>query len=350
MNSSNNQYAATFFKKKEAIIPKASYMKLQQNYSTSDNTLHIFVENNDDFEFYKPGITYVFRDYKTIPYSMEGKRNVIDGYLEIDWNKYKRHKILFFADKDYDDILNNTEVSSSNFFYTKYYSIENYLVNEDVFKIILDRFFTRMDLRVKNKLIEKFKFSYKIFVQQIKALTSFILIDRESAKKLDLDELKMTDFLLADSMNLFEIKLLKKDQYHSITRNPHKSSDLKKLIRKHTIKEILAKKCNGDINIFTFANVIKKRSLLNSITTSQIYTRGKYDFWFLYEMINTADKAIKSIYSEDSIEVTEQNPMPHKRTVINDTNIFDLLAPKIQIPHDVKYFLNLNHAMANGNN
>jgi hypothetical protein len=343
-------YSDVFFAKKDSIIPKASYIKLQQYYVPQKSAVHLFVENDDDFEFYRTTINYVYRDYETYHYPMQGKKNLKDGYKEIDWKKFNRAKVLFFADKDYDDILNIERLEESNFFYTKYYSIENYLVSSEVFDIVLNRFFTPIDDSTKEKLHKLYNVAYASFIEKMRTLTSFILIDREKSKRADLDEFKMSYFIHFEAMEYMEKKLISNFSYHKIIRDSKSTPLQKNLLRNMSIKEILAKKCNADEEIFTFNEIMAKKRVIAAIGNHKIFVRGKYDLWFFLEIIKSTDKAIKRIYDSGGRKVTDKEPLPKKKIDISDKNIFDLLCSKVLHPVDVKTFLMNNYNSLNGHN
>lgn len=340
----------TFFAKKSAIIPRAKYLELKQYYSAKETTVHLFVEDEDDFEFYRTVVNHIYYNYKVLHYPMKGKQNVKDVYELINWSIFQRGKVLFFVDKDYDDILPTKTTTAINFFYTKHYSIENYIVTEEVFNIILDRFYVnKVEENLKHKLLEIYRKSYHHFVIKMRTLTWFILIDREKSRKAVLDNLKLGQFIHFDKMEYIEKKLIPKLRFERIMRSSRNSSE-KYYIRDISVKEMLSDKCGADSSLFTFQNIMEKRNLICDISNHKSFIRGKYDLWFLLELLKTVDKRIEFIYEKDKIPVTQENPMPRKKVEISNLNVFDFVCSKMDYPDDVKSFLLTNFNSLNGNN
>lgn len=343
--------AESFFERKSSILPEAKNIELKQQYFKTGKNVHLFVENGDDYEFYRSCVMHVYYEYKLFCYSMEGKQNVKDAYKIIDVDKYESGRVLFFVDKDYDDILKISQIVATNFFYTRHYSIENYLVTEEVFLIILDRFYVnKINDTVKEKLLQAYCEAYSRFVIKIRTLTWFILIDREKSKKAVLDKLKLELFIHFEKMIFYEKKLIRPDLYDKIIQNNKRRIKEQNYIRKESIKDVLSLKCEADPEQFTFTNIMEKRALISTISNQKSFIRGKYDLWFLTEILKTVEKKIEEIYNEENIIVDQNNPIPRRKVEINHLTIFDLVCSKMIYPQDVKDFLTTNYKTINGNN
>jgi hypothetical protein len=342
MNSSNKKkYKDIFFEKKKSIVPRANYLKLEQTYNNAQKIVHGYFENLDDFEFYRTAITYNYHGYKLKEYLQEGKQNVIDGYREVDWDKYQKSLVLFFADKDYDDFITVDKVDSVNFFYTKWYSIENYLVTEEAFEVVLKNFFTHMTPQIIKLLLSLFNVAQKQFHVQIKSITRFILIFRRLKKELDLDKIIMPDFIVLNRMNYMEKKLVTENTYRQITRDPTVPHLQKSLVRSASIKEILVAKCKADAELINFTNILFSHKMLYDVKEPKIYVRGKYELWFFTELINTVENAVDQIYIEQRIDETTY-PKPSKKIAVTNANAFHLIASKLSYPPELDSFLNVN--------
>lgn len=343
--------AESFFERKSSILPEAKNIALKQQYVKTGKNVHLFVENDDDFEFYRSCVMHVYYEYKLFCYSMEGKQNVKDAYEIIDIDGYESGRVLFFVDKDYDDILGIHQIVASNFFYTNHYSIENYLVTEEVFSIILDRYYVNtINDNLKDKLLKIFRESYNSFVIKIRTFTWFILIDREKSKKAILDNFKLDIFIHLEKMVFYEKKLIPTVRYDNIMQIDERRKKEKNFIRQYSIKDVLSLKCDADPAQFTFANIMDKRELLSTISNHKSFIRGKYDLWFLLEILKTVEKKIEEIYNQNNIIVDQINAIPRRKIEINQLNIFDLVCPKMAYPEDVEIFLTTNYKTLNGNN
>jgi hypothetical protein len=101
-----------------------------QQYKSTDNSIHIFHEGKDDPSFYS---NYLERGrlkrQRVYYYLFNNKKGVYFHYEKINWLKFKKNRLLFFVDKDLDDILEIKYPHDQNIFVTKYYTIENYLIS-----------------------------------------------------------------------------------------------------------------------------------------------------------------------------------------------------------------------------
>lgn len=346
---SRPDFKEAFFEKKESIVVRSSYMKLQQAYKKNEKSVFIFVENSDDFEFYRYSIAYIYRDYLIVKYFMLGKSNVLDMFHEIDWVKFQESRLLFFADKDYDDLIKVKMVSATNFFYTKHYSIENYVVSTETLSIVLERYFISMNDIIKNKLLTNFELAHNKFMSQVKTFTKFILLDREGPRKANLDEFKMSYFMRVEATELIHKKLVSSLLFDRIRGNTKASVSEKTSIRKESILDILKSRCEFQINDVTFNKLMQKLKLLNSIKNQKSYIRGKYELWFFIEFIKSIDHGIAKVYHADANGELAQYPRPHKKNFdILANNVFDFICPKMAHSDDIVIFLKKNFLKLNG--
>jgi hypothetical protein len=340
-----------FFQKKQAIVPRASNIRLQQIYKKTEKEVHVFVEDQDDYEFFRVALKIIYTGYEVYPYYQKGKKNVIDAYNEINWKRFDKSKVLFFIDKDYDDILNRTQIKDQNIFITKYYSIENYLVNLESLEIILKRFHGFEEGDLLNKVMEYFNTSYDTFADFMETITPFILIYRKEDSHLKLDCLKLHLFFHFNDMMLIRKRYMSPPNYRRIKINVNSTIKEKNEVRKLTILEILCKHCEADPEIFQFDQLIKNKKKLQNIVVSKNYIRGKYELWFLLQFFSHLDAGLKRWFNDKSTRhmFGDKNSWPKRKTELNTSNIFDMLSSKITIPQDIHNFLTQNYNNLNAN-
>ncbi|SDG59694.1 Protein of unknown function [Pedobacter terrae] len=338
-----------FFDKKFKILPRASNLSLKQAYSRSGNDLHVYVEDRDDFEFYRTWIKYIYRDYLIKPYYQKGKSNVLKAYKEVDWSKYSKSKVLFFMDKDYDDVLKREIDNDENIFYTKYYSIENYLINNEALEIIFTNFHNIDTEKIMSFLIDEFNKSYDIFVKFIDAITPFILIYRETQAHLVLKDLKLPSFVSFFDLELVYKRYAEKYDHQRITKAASSTKREKASLRELTLLSSLNKQCEADISHFKFSKLMSFKKKLKAINDPKIYIRGKFELWFLLQYLDNIEKALYKQFAKPNKEALFGNKVsyPKRKTVLNESNIFDILANKLTMPQDISDFLNNNYNKVN---
>jgi hypothetical protein len=342
-------FVDSFLARRDSIIPQTGVLKLMQKYSSHKKEVHIFVEDEDDYIFYQIPLKHFYVDYKIIPYFQKGKKNVLDAYQNIDWTNYIKEKVLFFIDKDFDDFLGLDNKLDSNVFVTEYYSIENYLVTLEVFEIILKRFFGVQEQVLIDGFLDKINIAHCNFKENLKSIISLILIYRKESKHIDLDKVKLSNYFYLLGLDFYKKKYLCIQDFNQIMRNPSSTkTDRVKVKNIKTLTHIISE-CVEDPSVYNYIKLFQNRKVLEGCVSQKKYIRGKYEFWFLFEMLTNIEQEIKKmnekIRSKNVLIANEcdKKPLYKKRTDINANNIFDIFPPRIKIPNDIKSFLEQNY-------
>lgn len=107
----------------------STFHKFLTNYDPSTDRVFAFVEGEADEPFYRAQIQKYVPDQRLIYiYNCDGKKNVCDLYAEVVKKYPKCERVLFFLDKDVDDIVGAPWPADPRIFVTECYSIENYVV------------------------------------------------------------------------------------------------------------------------------------------------------------------------------------------------------------------------------
>lgn len=337
-----------FFKKKSSIIPRAGYFKLKQKYSEKKNEVYIFVEDEDDYVFYSISIRQVYQKFKIIPFFQKGKKNVLKAYKEIDWSNFNKSKVLFFVDKDFDDLIKKTVAQHDNLFITKFYSIENYLVNTEVFEIILERIFKGVDSGVISVFMEKISNAHKRFGNAISPIISLILIYRKADEHMDLNKINLSDYFYFDNFKFKRKRVLSESECNRIKQDQNTTpAERIKITHINTLNSII-EKCVEKPELYNFFKLIEIRRELSAIKEKKKYIRGKYELWLLFEIIKEIGYESKKINNKirafnDKVEnERDKKQIIKKRIELNSNNIFDILPGKIDTPTDILEFLSTN--------
>jgi hypothetical protein len=106
--------------------------KFLTNYDPNSDRIFAFVEGDADEVFYRAQIQKYIPDQRSIyVYNCEGKRGVSNAYEDIIKRYPHCKKVLFFLDKDVDDIVSVPWPSEPRIFVTECYSVENYIVSRE---------------------------------------------------------------------------------------------------------------------------------------------------------------------------------------------------------------------------
>lgn len=285
------------------------YTTFLQQYSKNNSAIHIFHEGKDDPSFYGNFLhSKVKKSQKIFYYQSKNKDKVYENYKKLNWSSYSRKRVLFFVDKDFQDILNISYPIDSNIFVTSYYSIENYLVDKYVFSRSL-RELIGLDNEKSNSTISKqFIFGLKTFYNASLLLTAYILYHKKLGNPINLQNITISDMFRID--NDFVVK--------------RKSKILSLLDRKTGVSTINASKAIREL-----INELKK------INNPKKYTRGKFELSYMISCLNM---------TPDILNVGKvQGEKKYKCCVsISNGNAIQILAPRIKQPKEMKEFLDRN--------
>lgn len=307
--------------------PESNFIKFLQQYKFQGKTLHFFFEGPDDQSFYVNFIQQIFPvEYRFFYYLCHGKEQVFTNHQEIDWTKYNKSRVLFFTDKDVDDLAAKQYPKDSNIFETKYYSMENYLVNEDILERFL-REICKLDQEdLIDRLKEQFNRQLEVFAHLILSISAWIVYHRKHQHKMNLGNVDLSNLFTIN--NDFEISKKIDPKYNSTL---HYLEQITKLQSPQPIwKEI--------------TQIARK---LNDLDNHKKFVRGKFEIWFLYAFCR---KVIHHFIPElnKKIKIQNQQGIPKQEIYkihieLKEQNILEITAPRLVVPEDLKQFL-LDHA------
>jgi len=283
------------------------YTKFLQQYKFGDSGLHIFYEGKDDPSFYSNYIErYRSKKQRVYYYRANNKKSVYHNYSQVDWNKYKKNRVLFLVDKDFRDILNETYPDETNIFETKYYSIENYLVTKSMFARSLRELLSIDDDKTINKITREFIIQLNNFHKEIMPIIALILYFRESNLNANLNQI--------DLSQVFEFK--------------------EKVKRKRNIKEFLEKSMDVP-NEAPWKDVLRHIRSLKEIDNSKYFVRGKFEMWFFVKFLNSLPEIL-------NCDRKKGEPKYKLNVNISESTFVQVLAPRLRIPTELKVFLDEN--------
>jgi hypothetical protein len=290
-------------KSRDSDITVLQYFLL--HFKRKEKCIHAFFEGRDDPSFYTNYFennlpkNYVFKIYKC-----NNKKSVYYIYHQLKARNVPKELSLYFVDKDLSDYLGEEWDRDVNIFTTKYYSIENYMVNKTVLKRILIELYgiNESDATIEF-ILENFEIQLNRFYKLFIPLYAYIIL-----KKLEGYQ------ILFNNINLHKIFLFNDK---AVIKKDHSGKQKIKLINQV---------CS--IN----ATSIKKnefRKLINVLKSNnpKTYIRGKFELWFLVLFV-------KNIFI-----LLTNNGMNYKTKIeLGKNNATEILGPRVKQPKELKYF------------
>jgi Protein of unknown function (DUF4435) len=165
----------------EARTPTAIFHQLRlAYYGSRDSEIFLFVEGEEDRVYYLTLVSkYRNMDHIEV-YVCNGKAGVLALHelsrIEFGVN----HRMLFFVDRDYDELLGLNRGKASNLYTTDGYSCENGLVSEEAIRVLwrLHTPYRRNDARL-GELLRSYSSGHQRFVRIMRPLMAWSLSARE---------------------------------------------------------------------------------------------------------------------------------------------------------------------------
>ena len=187
----------TLLEARVAVELQTALITLKSQYRNDKNKIWIVVEGKNDPDYYLNTIIHLIpRDWQVITIEAGNKKNVITVYKAIDWKNYSQKKILFFVDRDLSDFINDIDVSSTNFYVTDGYSIENSFITDEVMFRVLGELLGLYNLtsHEREAICELFKTSRHVFIKNMLIVMSIILcIEKHEIKTKGLNNIDIRD-------------------------------------------------------------------------------------------------------------------------------------------------------------
>jgi hypothetical protein len=277
----------------KAKSTNTTYLKLLQRYKFNNNLKYLIFEGFDDQSFY---LSHFPSNLEYDSFISNGKKKSIDLYESIDWNTYSKSRILFFIDRDFDRILNLPIPGDHNIYETTYYSIENYVVNENMLRRILRELFHFYETDEINRIISLFQSALNSFKENIKPIITWILLVKSKGQKPNLNGIDLSRFYNVDNNLNFIISKINKTQ------------NLEVLTQVKTPAFALSEYRN-------FAHIVA------ALPDYKLYLRGKFELWFFLKFLNSIHPYLNQLGHKKSL-----------KTNLSQTNAIEVLGPRTTCP------------------
>lgn len=288
--------------------PVVAFHKFLIHYDPRNQSVHAFVEGAPDRAFYR---TYLddFVSAGTLRfYNCEGKAEVYGTYKKVTERFPACQRVLFFVDKDVDDITGQHWPVDPRIYVTDVYAIENYVVcREAVGRFLADFVRVRKLDFDFGPVLERFDEELSRFHRAILPLMAWIVAVRRSGGRPILKDVSVAKFInLAD---------------HSVVRKGFCLAYLRRVTGVNAPDTTWRQTRRTCVEL--------KRS------NPKRYVRGKFEAWFLLEFVKRllAELGRLSKQSGGSISVS---------TSLYESNLVEILVRGVPIPASLESFLNFH--------
>ena len=280
----------------------------------SPTSLHIFVEGDNDSSFYRNFFIPYREKFNTLKfYDCGGKHQVYETRHKIMARKdppvwSNTMVLLYFVDKDLSDLLQEDHPIGTDIFVTDYYSVENYLVSEEMLEIIwtdLFNFYGNSEPEFP-PVREKFQEELQRFYDYIRPVMIWIIHHKKNRVRFRFHDIKLHElFEVNESLELRCIE-----------------GDVQSLIAK------LDRSCN----LMTTTQCLEEEKDILELNP-KTYIRGKFEVWFFLQFLKALEKSIKDM----GIEIRVQQGLLKEKVIVQS------LGPRLNsIPKSLSKFLERN--------
>ncbi len=290
--------------------PVTALHKFLTNYDPQSDRTHAFVEGAPDVVFYRSFLERRVSSDDLRMYNCEGKPNVYETFRKVVERFPSCRRVMFFVDKDIDDITGESLPADPRIYVTETYSVENYLVSkESVNRYLLDFVKIRRVTFDLTPIVNQFDDELKKFYNAVLPIIGWIVTVRRSGQRPMLTGIAINKMFSMSGSGVVRVKHSHVCNYMTKTTGVQFSPKSWRLV-KRTCAEL-------------------KRQ------DPKRYVRGKFEAWFFVEYVKRVVGELDTLarQSGGSISVNAQ---------LQESNCIQLLVGTLAIPPSLELFLNFH--------
>ena len=305
--------------RRERASPTSIHFQFRLKDAHAPNNVHVFFEGHDDLSFYMNFLLTFSSDKEIYPYICSNKRNVYETHGKVT-NGDCQGITLFFVDKDLSDVLNESWERAQNIYVTDYYSIENYLVSEEMlYRIWMELFrFKQGFLEFENSYRAKFREELERFYKLTLPIAAWAIYLRRLGKRPNVNNIHFSRFFVLKADLTLE-----------------KSTEMQQDNETHFLEHVCGESTPAEYQ--TGIDTIKEELLKLS---PKFYLRGKLELCFFVRFVNALLEHLKHNLSLDEGSVSTKTPL-------TEENAVEILGPRLRIPQSLASFLQENLSPSN---
>ncbi len=280
------------------------------HFEPRKNIVHAFFEGKTDESFYGTLIRrFKPDDWKLKTYICGNKNSVYYHFEKLASKSQSHQPLLFFVDKDLDDIVPYSWPVSKYVYVTGYYSIENYIVTSDSIEQVWAEMYRQSSgTDLSDQLISSFSQALIDAHQILIDIMAWVLMQRRTSNRPNLDCI-LTEKYLDITEDLKVVRLLSSDQMIDLLRNQTK-------VNTSTEKKHMIDACRVELLKFQSKQVIRGHN--------------EIDFFILF-LKKLRDIVVKAAQGKINTKVA-----------LSKANIIDILGPRVPTPESLKDFLRMH--------
>lgn len=297
--------------KKARTSPTSVLHEFWTNYDPNQFRLYVFVEGNEDLVFYKALLAKQIESKRRLfAYRCDGKQRVYETFRNITARLPACRDILFFVDKDVDDIIGKPWPTDPRIFVTDVYSVENYVVTRDALARFIEDFVefrkVTFDPRV---ILDQFESELNRFHRLVTPIMAYIIYAKRQGMPANFGDVNLRELYAFSVECCVRIKpgerlaYLNRAMGISISRN-------------------------------VFIRVREVARELRRLPPKR-FVRGKFELWFLVEFIKHLCSHLETVAGEIGGIARMRNSMEHH-------NAIAILVSRIETPPALTSFLCLH--------
>lgn len=271
-----------------------------------DCAVQMFIEGRDE-PFYRYAIARLDPSRKINPYRCGNKQGVYDILEKLTRLGKITSDCVFFVDKDHSDILKEVLPQNERLYATDNYSIENYLITDEMFCCWYQDFVRLNNIQFNISILErKFNEEYKRFVRFVRPLAAWVIAARRKSLRVNTANIcleNVVDFSMDGSME-----------------------------RQRARMDHIEKATGVSPGAVSWREVRSEIGVLRSIGDHKIWLRGHWDAWFFVwfslRLIDILKGSAKEVGASVSV-----------KTVIHEGNFLEVLGPRARFPQPLLDFL-----------
>ncbi len=297
----------------DAIDNKAAcYHEFLLRYSRNARTVYGFVEGKDDPCFYRGFINQMLPDDWNVEMWPAGnKRQVYQVYADVDWRRFPKRRVCFFADRDLSDMIPETFAQDRNIYLTDGYSIENDVVKKETCRRLLTEIwgFGNTPHAEIDEICDLFEQELEAFLLGMIHIMAWILYWKRNGERPNLNNLQMGHLFSFEAGRLRVIGT--PQDMPSVAAYIHKQCNV---VTKH------------DVDITVVEAEFQQDGVYRK------FTRGKYLLWFLVAFCNAVHRSTTSLFR------SVRRP-PRVRGDVSSSHGMVVIGDRARMPSSLRVFL-----------
>lgn len=292
------------------------FVLLQNKSSTA--THFLFFEGKDDPSFYMGKILPFLGNCEYHEFVCDGRDGVLKAYDLCARDARAIDRSLYFVDKDHSDILEPEVILPTRIYQTEYYSFENYIVCQAVFRRYwVERLHLSIsDTRYVHEL-SRFEKLHSEFLGRMKLLSAIMILSRgyqgHEAVKLNLNNVRLEKVIKIDFEDSPGIAWQPSGGKTFLAATNASTGGIE--FRSDEIRHV----CRTEL--------IKR--------SPKEYVRGKFELWFLVTVLSLLARKL----GNKETNIKSALPRASTKELANSTNSIAALSSLVQCPESLRQYL-----------